>query len=346
MKKIIALLLVLVFGVSLVGCVVPPEPKDPTNLNVLFTDYGFESVYIDENNKTLITDIKEQSFYEDLSQLKLEKRESLTGELDEYYRMYLYSDATHNYWYMSFCGQDEKIAYATVWFNDISYGVETNIELFEKLIEYIKGDYIINNEEDFFSYLASHKDNIYSSLYNISGNKYGRIISSSYSKENAIAVCTRHFTNNRYQEYINTVVDCSIIYENEILYGLNVKWQYQTTIYEENVISFKKDVALITVRNVVYNDEESFNVVTNNFEQIKTICLYLFYNQYFLNDILKVETFGEDEEYIIDIYSYYVVRGDWDMKDEYNIVKSTIHVSKISGQILFDEEKIIKTYFK
>lgn len=69
-----------------------------------------------------------------------------------------------------------------VWFNDISYGVETNIELFEKLIEYIKGDYIINNEEDFFSYLASHKDNIYSSLYNISGNKYGRIISSSYSK--------------------------------------------------------------------------------------------------------------------------------------------------------------------
>lgn len=115
---------------------------------------------------------------------------------------------------------------------------------------------------------------------------------------------------------------------------------------EENVISFKKDVALITVRNVVYNDEESFNVVTNNFEQIKTICLYLFYNQYFLNDILKVETFGEDEEYIIDIYSYYVVGGDWDMKDEYNIVKSTIHVSKISGQILFDEEKIIKTYFK
>ena len=115
---------------------------------------------------------------------------------------------------------------------------------------------------------------------------------------------------------------------------------------EENVISFKKDVALITVINVVYNDEESFNVVTNNFEQIKTICLYLFYNQYFLNDILKVETFGEDEEYIIDIYSYYVVGGDWDMKDEYNIVKSTIHVSKISGQILFDEEKIIKTYFK
>ena len=115
---------------------------------------------------------------------------------------------------------------------------------------------------------------------------------------------------------------------------------------EENVISFKKDVALITVRNVVYNDEESFNVVTNNFGQIKTICLYLFYNQYFLNDILKVETFGEDEEYIIDIYSYYVVGGDWDMKDEYNIVKSTIHVSKISGQILFDEEKIIKTYFK
>lgn len=115
---------------------------------------------------------------------------------------------------------------------------------------------------------------------------------------------------------------------------------------EENVISFKKDVALITVRNVVYNDEESFNVVTNNFEQIKTICLYLFYNQYFLNDILKVETFGEDEEYIIDIYSYYVVGGDWDMKYEYNIVKSTIHVSKISGQILFDEEKIIKTYFK
>ena len=159
-------------------------------------------------------------------------------------------------------------------------------------------------------------------------------------------MCTRHFTDNRYQGYINTVVDCSIIYENEILYGLNVKWQYQTTIYEENVISFKKDVALITVRNVVYNDEESFNVVTNNFEQIKTICLYLFYNQYFLNDILKVETFGEDEEYIIDIYSYYVVGGDWDMKDKYNIVKSTIHVSKISGQILFDEEKIIKTYFK
>ena len=70
---------------------------------------------------------------------------------------------------------------------------------------------------------------------------------------------------------------------------------------EENVISFKKDVALITVRNVVYNDEESFNVVTNNFEQIKTICLYLFYNQYFLNDILKVETFGEDEEYWHDV---------------------------------------------
>ena len=45
MKKILVSMFLLVFGLCLSGCSVPPEPLDPITMGNLFTDYEFESVY-------------------------------------------------------------------------------------------------------------------------------------------------------------------------------------------------------------------------------------------------------------------------------------------------------------
>ena len=206
------------------------------------------------------------------------------------------------------------------------------------------------SDKEFFSMIKNYKNSVCQSLYTLNGETYGRIISSSSSKENAVAVCTRHFTDERYAQAINTVIECNVIYESDILYGINVKWEVTNRgefngQYEENVISFKKSVADVTVRNVVYNDVESYRIYTNQEEQINQILLYLFHHEHFLHFILHYETTDYENERVLTIYYFLCVRGDFDMKDKYMLFKSKIVLSKGNGDVQFQEQVALNTCF-
>ena len=179
----------------------------------------------------------------------------------------------------------------------------------------------INNQNIkriFSSYQASPLTN---DLYELNGESYGRIISSSISKENAKEVCLRHFTykNNKY-------VDCNVIYENDMLYGINVKWDCKDGgKYEENVISFKKDIADIIVRNVVYNDQESFNIKTKDKEQLEKLALYLYEYKYPYRGIHSYIVKEDENEFVIE--TYYKedhVFMDWGLLSDMTIINEGI----------------------
>ena len=93
MKKILVSMFLLVFGLCLVGCSVPPEPLDPTTMGNLFTDYEFKSVYLDKDkvNKMPVETIQQEKFYQELSSLKLNLREDVVDELDLYHTVYFNS---------------------------------------------------------------------------------------------------------------------------------------------------------------------------------------------------------------------------------------------------------------
>ena len=207
------------------------------------------------------------------------------------------------------------------------------------------------SDSDFLSLVDCDTHRIQQSLYEMNGTKYGRIIASSHSSEDAVSVCTRHFTDERYPQAINTVIECKVIYESDIFYGINVKWKLTNNgkfdgQYEENVISFKKEIADVTVRNVIYGDEESFRICTNQEEQINRILLYLYFNKHSPDSLLDYEMSSIGDEYVMTIYSYTVCYGDWDMKDEYSLLKYTVVFDKVTGNVNFQEPIVLKTVYK
>ena len=130
MKKILVSMFLLVFGLCLVGCSVPPEPLDPTTMGNLFTDYEFKSVNLDQDkvNKMPVETIQQEEFYQELSSLKLNLREDVVDELDLYHTVYFWSYVSKGKYYINFFGQDDKIMYATVYFNDKVFEVEVVID--------------------------------------------------------------------------------------------------------------------------------------------------------------------------------------------------------------------------
>ena len=348
MKKILVSMFLLVFGLCLVGCSVPPEPLDPTTMGNLFTDYEFKSVYLDKDkvNKMPVETIQQEEFYQELSSLKLNLREDGVDELDLYHTVYFWSYVSKGKYYINFFGQDDKIMYATVYFNDKIFEIETNVELFVAFIKVLQTynlDYENLSDEQFISIINTYENDILNSLFILDENKYGRIISSSDSTEDAIRVCTRHFTDNRYTVAINTVVECNVIYESDILYGVYVKWEVNGYYYEENVISFKKNIADITVLNVIYDDVESFNIYTKDEEIINKILLYLSSYKASFNTIFDYEVYDEDDFIKMSVYSYYIVGGDWDMSDTGHLHVTNILLSKTTGEVMFNESFNLKS---
>ena len=240
----------------------------------------------------------------------------------------------------TFAKADKERCYCILEGNDgILYLLECaaiNSEFYEYGILY--GYELINKTDRLYYYQA---------LYTLDDKQYGRLISSSESREDAIRVCKRHFTDLRYSGYENVVTECSVIYESDILYGLNVKWHTtHAGDYEENVISIKKSVADITVRNVVYGDEESFVMHTNDLEKIEKVIGYLYYNRYHLgNSIMKCFLLEDDNQIIVDIYCCHNSGMDFGMSGQYiTYLKVTITISKSTGETLNKEEILKKIY--
>ena len=237
-----------------------------------------------------------------------------------------------------------KEAYEAGWLTKEQIGV-----LHEKhsgyYAQWLKDNPHYDHTFDVKAYLSGYKNNIYTSLYQLDGEKYGRIISSSDSPENAVSVCTRHFTDNRYDQAINTVVECKVIYESDILYGLYVKWEVNDYYYEENVISFKKSVADITVENVIYEDVVSYRICTNQEEQIEQIVLYLHFEESPFNGILYYEKSSDDQAYTFTVHSYQVIGGDWGMPNEYRFAEQKVVVNKESGVVDFQEAVITQSVY-
>ncbi|MBQ7817555.1 MAG: hypothetical protein IJ388_01995 [Oscillospiraceae bacterium] len=200
------------------------------------------------------------------------------------------------------------------------------------------------------AFVKSYDNTIYRSLYRLDGKLYGRVISSSESAEDAVNVCTRHFTDERYLAAINTVFECKVIYESELLYGLYVKWGVfyygePDGEFEENVISFKKSVADITIPQI-FGDLQDYKIYTDQDEQIEKIALYAFINKYLDQCMLEYKTLCSDKEVIVDVYAYLVVYGDWGIPDTYYFRKYTVSVDKTTGKVTFQPPTLLKTVEK
>ena len=194
MKKIFIGVSLLVFGLCLVGCMqVPPEPKDPTIVANLFTDYEFKSVYLDKDNKISVDTICEQEFYQEFSNLELTVREGIVDELDLLHRVYFWNEISHGYYYINFCGQDGIIVYATVYFNDKVFWIETNVDVFNEFIDYLsmKEDVIslqtetIEVEESVYEYICEEYSIVFNHLYYVIDDyfEYIKIYSSITGKD-------------------------------------------------------------------------------------------------------------------------------------------------------------------
>ncbi len=191
---------------------------------------------------------------------------------------------------------------------------------------------------------------LYKSLFVIDGKEYGRLISSSDSAEDAVDVCKRHFTDNRYEGSINTPVECRVIYESDILYGVYVKWIVSGSTYEENVISLKKEIADVTVNNVVYDDKESYAIKTEKEDQLEKIALYVFYNKYHFYVVSDYSITDEGWQYRVTAHASRGSGGDLPMLgkmgamstvDDYEI---SFVINKSNGKVSFDEPEILRTH--
>lgn len=198
-------------------------------------------------------------------------------------------------------------------------------------------------------FIEEHGNATYKSLYKINGIEYGRLISSSESAEDAVNVCTRHFTDNRYPDTTNTVVECKVIYESDLFYGVYVKWSYSNfgegdIEYDENVISFKKNVADITVYNAIYEEENAYRICTERDEEMVQVVLYLFYHEYFRwsEGILEYESQSTDKDITLTLCRYGHYGGDWNIPDTICFYNQIIVVDKETGKIDFQEPSLLK----
>lgn len=141
MKKIIISMFLLVLTLGMIGCTVPvpPSPFEPSCIGDIF-DYGHESVSLDEAKgyKVSIEKLREETFYNEFKSLKVTIDESIDEpEESIIHKIYFYDVDSNSDAYISFYAQNEGIKYAKVLFQGINYDIETNVELFEVLIEYL-----------------------------------------------------------------------------------------------------------------------------------------------------------------------------------------------------------------
>ena len=172
---------------------------------------------------------------------------------------------------------------------------------------------------------------LYRALFELDGEKFERIISSSESKEDAVEICTKHFTNDS-----NTVIKCEVVYESDLLYGIYVRWEHRDggKKYEENVISFKKNVADLTMKG-----DKSYRIITKQKEKIEKILLYLYFDEYSFHQVRDYEMSSQGNAYIMTIDAYYYVVGDWGVADTVEFLEQTIIVDRTTGKVTFNCER-------
>lgn len=123
----------------MIGCIVPPSPFEPSCVGDIF-DYGHVSVSLDEAKEysVSIEKLREETFYNEFKSLKVTIDESIDEpEENIIHKIYFYDVDSNSDAYISFYAQNEAIKYAKVLFQGINYDIETNAELFEKLIIYL-----------------------------------------------------------------------------------------------------------------------------------------------------------------------------------------------------------------
>ena len=350
MKKLVFVLCIML-SICLTSCLIqdPPSYRHPENMGDVLTMSGHK-VFLSSNpaNFVPLEKIIDQPFYSELEDVKVTLHTASTDELDVLYELCLGDGISINN-SIIFCGQFDQIMYVKVIISGYVYYADNNIDVLEKLLDYVllfEFQYENLSKEDFFSIVDSFDNQILNQHYNLNNLEYGRVVSSSISTIDAVRVTTRHFTDERYSFSINTVVDCNVIYENDILYGVNVKWKHDETIYEENVISFKKELADITVRNVVYNDQKSYNISTDIEQYLSSIAVYLYYEEYIVSAILSYKVLNSEDTFKMVFYGFDVCYGDWGVLDQYNLTKATFVVDKVSGNTYFEEQEILSIYYR
>lgn len=239
---------------------------------------------------------------------------------------------------------------ALAWDDSLSF--EENLSLLNSIDEDRAGSFIGHYS---MKYNAMHK-----SLYSLGGKKYSSgniIIDSAQSKEEAVRICTQRYTSAETEERIGQeVLECKVVYESDILYGVYVKWNtvkdgQSDLTYEEYTISFKKDVVDIVNRHVNGQWERSFVICTDREDQIEKILLYLYPLRGNGVPALDVyyETQYNDREFVLTVYSYKansLYYADWGWEpDHYIFYKQDVVLDRATGSVTFREPVELRTIY-
>lgn len=167
---------------------------------------------------------------------------------------------------------------------------------------------------------------------------YGRVIKSSSSEDEVLAVVEKHFTND-----VCTVVENELCVETPLFYGVYVKWAFQReemtapTYYDEYVVSFKADAY----------DTENNQFGIKNKDEIKNILDYIYYSKTYQIGGYKVyssDIHYEDGKYNYVTYLLEVCYGDWDVQDGLTFVKEVWQIDEATGNVTSSRESLGTVY--
>lgn len=193
------------------------------------------------------------------------------------------------------------------------------------------------SDEEFKRLVDRFTDPVMQSLFILDGNRYSnRLLASSDSAEDAVRECR----NVRSGYADATVVECKVVYESDILYGVYIKWKVGDNKYRKRYfLSLKKAVADRT-GEPLYGDKAPFKIFTDDLSQIERALLY--YNACYVDGddkVLDYELTSDEDIYTITIYAY----DYFYLHEEYWLMKQTVTVDKASGDVHFSLGETIRT---
>ena len=160
--------------------------------------------------------------------------------------------------------------------------------------------------------------------------RYGRLIGSASSLEDANKKIRKHFNNESYGTK-NEVAETKLIFENEYVYGIYTEWNYfgynVAQNLNENVYVLKEDKCEV-IQNV---KNEDYYIKVNTKEEMCSVITYIYYPIIRLSGVkllsVPIENVKEDKlNWQFDVYYCLLTGGDY---DENNQIYDTIYLRKI-----------------
>jgi hypothetical protein len=123
-------------------------------------------------------------------------------------------------------------------------------------------------------------------------------------------------------------------------------WHSQSNAYEAQRVINTNNTPIYNSGALGYNDQKSYNISTDIEQNLTSIAVYLYHEEYIASAILNYKLLNNDDTFKMVIYGFDVCYGDWDILDQYNLTKAIFVVDKVSGDTYFEEQEILSIYYR